>query len=612
MRASSDIRHLRAVRDLRVAWGSDVGLLREQNEDSVVCRSDLGVFAVIDGVGGEAAGELAAREAGHVLVRRLARADTTPIDQRIREAVALANNRLLELAERRTELRGMSCVLTVVLVDGDEAWVGHVGDTRLYRLGAGTIEQLSRDHSPVGELEESGQLSEREAMRHPRRNEIFRDVGSCYRRPEDEGFVEISRHHFGRDQALLLCSDGLSDQLTSGEILAIVEDAANGAPQDDERGPEGAVARLIATANARGGRDNVSVLLVQGEGYAPARPAVPPQADLDETTHRLAAFAGPSVGRSPCAPARTTGGSGLEPAAARPRAARALLAGRDSASKRTLRITLLVTLLVAIGGLWLALAREGSSLRALANQAPWLSPVLDAVLPAPLLLRVGPEQTYRTIGAALEAARRGATIELEPGEYHESLVAERSVTLRSRVPRAAIVLPPAVGSLERPVALTVHSGAEAILLGVAIAPAGASTLDIGVLAASGSRLVLDNVEIAGANVAAVSLEGEATAELRWCHFHDNAGAGVVVAPGAGLVLHDSLIRDNGTGALARAGVEVATGSHALIARNRFERNRGGAVLLPAGVARAEVESWNTFVGAGVLSSPPAVRPGAAP
>src|SRR5215475_13478858 len=105
----------------------------------------------------------------------------------------------------------MAYLLTVRLVDNGSVVVGHVGDSRLYEIRRGEIRKITHDHSPVGEREDSRELSEAEAMRHPRRNEVYRDVGSEEHEPGDEGFIEVVRLPFESDAALLLCSDGLSD-----------------------------------------------------------------------------------------------------------------------------------------------------------------------------------------------------------------------------------------------------------------------------------------------------------------------------------------------------------------------------------------------------------------
>jgi serine/threonine protein phosphatase PrpC len=160
----------------------------------------------------------------------------------------------------------MACVLTLAVLENGTAVVGHVGDSRLYQVRRGEIRKVTHDHSPVGEREDSRELSEADAMRHPRRNEVFRDVGSEEHTPDDADFIEIAGVPFDAESALLLCSDGLSDQVPSAEIRASVERHAGN--------PQAAVNELIAAANRAGGKDNVTVLVVEGEQFT--QPAVPP------------------------------------------------------------------------------------------------------------------------------------------------------------------------------------------------------------------------------------------------------------------------------------------------------------------------------------------------
>ena len=110
------------------------------------------------------------------------------------------------------------------------AIVGHVGDTRLYKLRRGRIEKVTRDHSPVGEREDAREISELEAMQHPRRNEVYRDVGSEPHEPADPDFIDVQEIPFEPDAALLLCSDGLTDLVDSASINQIVRRLA-GQPQ---------------------------------------------------------------------------------------------------------------------------------------------------------------------------------------------------------------------------------------------------------------------------------------------------------------------------------------------------------------------------------------------
>ena len=243
------------------AAASDPGRERANNEDRVLCEPDLGIFAVIDGVGGESAGEIAAETALEVLRARLSRR-TTDSARLVREAIALANRQIYERAQSDARLSGMSCVLTVAVLDGGKVTVGQVGDSRLYALAPGDIRKVTPDHSPVGAREDAGDLSELEAMRHPRRNEIFRDVGSSPHEPDDARWIDVLEVPFEAGGALLLCSDGLSDMLPSRDILETVESNA--------ASPRAAVRALIERANAAGGKDNVSAVLVLGDRFAEA------------------------------------------------------------------------------------------------------------------------------------------------------------------------------------------------------------------------------------------------------------------------------------------------------------------------------------------------------
>jgi len=247
---------------LRCAGASDPGRVRHNNEDAFLMDAERGIFLVVDGIGGQAAGEKAAEIALDRVRARLER-QTGTAEQRVREAITMANNEIFKAAQGNVEWRGMACVLTVAVLENGSAVVGHVGDSRLYQIRGAEIRKITHDHSPVGEREDNRELSEADAMRHPRRNEVFRDVGSEEHSPDDANFIEVQRIPFEPDSALVLCSDGLSDLVPSAEIRDAVErNAAN---------PEAAVGALIAAANSAGGKDNVTVVLVEGEHFtAPA------------------------------------------------------------------------------------------------------------------------------------------------------------------------------------------------------------------------------------------------------------------------------------------------------------------------------------------------------
>ena len=264
---------------LRCAGASDPGRVRKNNEDRFYLDAERGFFLVVDGLGGQAAGEKAAEIAVDRIRTRLER-QTGTAEQRLREAIAMANNEIYRAAAANLEWAGMACVLTIVVLEDNSAVVGHVGDSRLYKIRAGGIVKITRDHSPVGEREDSGELGEDEAMRHPRRNEVFRDVGSGEHEPDESDFIEVRRIPFEPDCALLLCSDGLSDQVTSQEIRRAVERHATE--------PEAAVRELIEAANQAGGKDNVTVAIVEGDQFAaPVLEEVKPHAGIGNSRPAL-------------------------------------------------------------------------------------------------------------------------------------------------------------------------------------------------------------------------------------------------------------------------------------------------------------------------------------
>jgi PPM family protein phosphatase len=240
-------------RRLICAGESHQGLVRDNNEDLFYCDSEGGIFIVIDGVGGHRAGERAAEIALKILCSRL-EGSAGAAEERLREAITLANNEIYKQSQVNEAWSGMSCVLTASVVEGDKVTVGHVGDTKLYKIQPGRITQLTRDHSFVGELVAGGFINEEEAMEHPRRNEITRNVGSNPRQPGDPDFIEIGIHPFQPDSALLLCSDGLSDLVAPEQILSIV--------MGFFYSPSKVVNSLIDAANAAGGKDNVTVVYV--------------------------------------------------------------------------------------------------------------------------------------------------------------------------------------------------------------------------------------------------------------------------------------------------------------------------------------------------------------
>jgi len=242
----------------RSATASDAGRMRAENQDRAYADDELGIFLVVDGLGGHAAGEKAAETAVDVIRQAIVNPDGDLRDE-VRRAITAANNRIFEEAAENEDWRGMACVLTLAVIAEDKVIVGHVGDSRLYLTWNGAIRKLTSDHSPVGEREDAGELTEAEAMAHPRRNEVFRDVGSRLREPDEEDFIEVKEFLFKPDAAILLCSDGLSDLLTSTEMLEVME-RYNGDPAQVAH-------ELVEAANVAGGNDNVTAIFVAGSEF---------------------------------------------------------------------------------------------------------------------------------------------------------------------------------------------------------------------------------------------------------------------------------------------------------------------------------------------------------
>ena len=263
------------------------GLVREHNEDRYWMDPALGAFLVVDGVGGQAAGERAAEIAvatvGHALACQPADGPATP-EALVRQAIASANNRIYGEARENPQLAGMACVLTLALVEGERVTVGHVGDSRLYLIGPSAIRKVTSDHSPVGEVEDAGEIGEEEAMAHPRRNEVFRDVGSCPRSAGEAEFIEVRQFELPNDAAMLLCSDGLSDHLTSRRIREIADRYAGDAAQTARY--------LVDAANQAGGRDNITVVFVAGGAFRAGSAATRPRLGITRIRARRRVWSG--------------------------------------------------------------------------------------------------------------------------------------------------------------------------------------------------------------------------------------------------------------------------------------------------------------------------------
>lgn len=237
---------------------TDIGQVRTNNEDTFIAQSIWDdrhiLLVVIDGMGGEEGGEVAADIARSSILRYLEEFQNDTILNLIKRAVADANNEIVRNKEARPQYRRMGCVATAGIIDLDEKTlsIAHVGDSRLYRYSHGELIKLTHDHSLVGYQEEQGILTEEQAMNHPRRSVIERCLGSDNHLADDASFIEAAVFPLFDEETYLFCSDGLSDVLTSSEI----EDCLS-----LKSSPESVCSKLIAKANNAGGKDNITVVI---------------------------------------------------------------------------------------------------------------------------------------------------------------------------------------------------------------------------------------------------------------------------------------------------------------------------------------------------------------
>lgn len=241
---------------------TDLGRVRTNNEDTLIAQEIWDnhhlLFAVIDGMGGYEGGEVAAKLARDTIIKYLEDFPNGNNLELLKLAIINANNEIMRYKEVVPKYNHMGCVLTAVLIELDNSIINvvHIGDARLYQYLDGQIQKLTHDHSYVGSLEESGRLTEEEAMHHPHRNIIHRFLGDTFHMYDDQEFVDAAIFPLLSDSQLLLCSDGLYDMVTSTETCQILQKTIT---------PEEKTQMLIAIANATGGKDNITVIVAEFE-----------------------------------------------------------------------------------------------------------------------------------------------------------------------------------------------------------------------------------------------------------------------------------------------------------------------------------------------------------
>lgn len=243
---------------------TDVGRKRDRNEDAFLINEELGLYVVADGMGGHAGGQHASALAVNTVeetIDALTQPATLGVGEdpveRVRggigQAVQLAGQRIHAFATAHPEFRGMGTTVVVVMVQDQNAYVAHVGDSRVYMIRDGQIEQITEDHSLVAQSIREGLLTAEQAKTHRMRNVITRALGF-----NAEVEVDVQVRAVRRGDRFLLCSDGLSGKLEPEDMLRVLN--AHPAPE--------AARQLIGLACARGGEDNITAVLVRVEDVA--------------------------------------------------------------------------------------------------------------------------------------------------------------------------------------------------------------------------------------------------------------------------------------------------------------------------------------------------------
>lgn len=244
----------------RAAGLSDVGRCRKVNQDQFLLDSSIGLYAIADGMGGHAAGEVASDLAINALAGSLRNHKETGggpwtperAAELLREALNDGNRKICESVVNRVEWRGMGTTMVALVLAGETAVIGHVGDSRAYLLRDGELRQLTSDHSWVNEQVKLGLLTPEQAYRHPMRNIVTRALGN---QPAVE--VDVILEAVRSDDIFALCSDGLSGMVSDEEIAEILNKHGD-VPRD-------ACLKLVDQANTHGGEDNVTVIVLASE-----------------------------------------------------------------------------------------------------------------------------------------------------------------------------------------------------------------------------------------------------------------------------------------------------------------------------------------------------------
>lgn len=233
---------------MRTAARTEAGLIRKINEDYYLCNPVKGLFIVADGMGGHLAGEVASEMAVKSIEKSLEKPFSDPL-LALQQAVQEANRIIYANAQDDITRQGMGTTVTSAWIKGNKLFLAHVGDSRAYLIRNGSIKLLTDDHSYVGELIRSGNLTEKQAQNHPQRNVLMRAVGA-----DAHIDIDLLEVNLEAGDYLLLCTDGLSNLVTGEEML-------NSVLQEDSL--EKSIDNLVELAYDRGASDNLTVIIVQ-------------------------------------------------------------------------------------------------------------------------------------------------------------------------------------------------------------------------------------------------------------------------------------------------------------------------------------------------------------
>lgn len=227
---------------------TDVGVKRTNNEDSYIVNTDgeNRIFIVADGMGGHNAGEVASLEACRIVEREILNGEG-PVEKVLVSAVEKANREIFIRASEDETKRGMGTTVDAAVIIGSDVYIAHVGDSRVYIVSKEEIRKITKDHSIVGMMLDSGSLTEDEARVHPQRNLITRAVGTAMTVE-----VDIVKEALHSDRCVLMCTDGLTSMIPKDEIHSIIVNS----PDLDQ-----AVSALVNRAKENGGDDNITVVL---------------------------------------------------------------------------------------------------------------------------------------------------------------------------------------------------------------------------------------------------------------------------------------------------------------------------------------------------------------